>query len=450
MRRRVILAKGTGTVAIVGRPNVGKSTLFNRFLGERRAVVDGRPGVTRDRNYAEVAWNRRVFTVIDTGGYVPRPDEGLTESVSHQVEVAIGEADVILMVVDGATGPTDYDEVMARLLQRGQKPYLLVVNKVDSQRDEADASQYYGLGLGDPICVSALNGRLSGDLLDEVIARLPEGEETLEEAEPVPRFAVVGRPNVGKSTFVNRLLGEDRLVVSEIPGTTRDAIDLPMRRNGRDYLLIDTAGLRRRARVTEQVEFYSVIRTRETLERCDVAIVLIDAVEGVTIQDAKILDRTVELGKGAVLAVNKWDLIEKDSKTVAAYTSKYTGRFPFLGKYPMVFISALSGQRTWRAIDVALEVYNRRRTRISTGELNSFLEDVNASSSPASRNGRVFRMSYCVQPRTEPPTILFFTSRPQHVPEHYRRFLERKLRERFDFEGSPVQIVFRQKNKRGQ
>ncbi len=432
-------------VAIVGRPNVGKSTLFNRFLGERRAVVDDLPGVTRDRNYAEVAWNRRVFTLIDTGGYIPHPDEPLAEDVTRQVEIALSEADLILVVVDAKTGPADYDGEMARLIRTCGTPYLLVVNKVDSERDEPDVAPFYRLGLSDPIGVSALNGRLSGDLLDEVVARLPEGEEEVEAEAGIPRIAVVGRPNVGKSTFVNRLLGKDRVVVSPIPGTTRDAIDLPMRRNRRDYLLIDTAGLRRRARVREQVEYYSTVRTSASLGRCDVAIVLIDAEEGCTLQDVRILGQAVALGKGAVLVVNKWDLIEKDDKTAAICTRDLIRRFPSLHDYPMVFISALTGQRTWRAVDMALEVYDRRRYRIGTGELNRFLEELNAESPPPSRKGRTSRIYYCVQPGTEPPTVLFFTSRPRDVPEHYRRFLERRLRERFDFQGTPVRVVFRQK-----
>ena len=433
-------------VAIVGRPNVGKSTLFNRCLGQRRAVVDDQPGVTRDRNYAEVAWNRRVFTLVDTGGYVPLPGEGLTEDVARQVEVAMGQADLILMVVDAMTGPTDYDEGMARLIRTCGKPYLLVVNKVDSDRDEADAALFYRLGLGDPVHVSALTGRLAGDFLDEVIARLPDGEEEEEEEEePMPRIAVVGRPNVGKSTFVNRLLGEARQVVSPVPGTTRDAIDLPMRRNGRDCLLIDTAGLRRRARVRERVEFYSAIRTAESLERCDVAVVLFDAVEGCTVQDVKILGQAVELGKGAVLCANKWDLIEKDDKTAALHTRELLSRFSSLRDYPIVLISALTGQRTWRAVDIALQVYDRRSIKIPTGELNRFLEALNAESPPPSRRGRTSRMTYCVQLRSEPPTVLFFTSRPRDIPEHYRRFLERQLRERFDFYGTPVRVFFRKK-----
>lgn len=431
-------------VAIVGRPNVGKSTLFNRILGERRAVVDDFPGVTRDRNYAEVAWNRRVFTLVDTGGYVAHPDEDITEAISQQVEIALAEANAIIILVDAKTGPTDDDAQMGKMVRESGKPYLLVVNKVDSEKDESDASRFYGLGLGDLEVVSAISGRKSGDLLDEVIKLLPTGEEDTEEID-VPRIAVVGRPNVGKSTLVNRLSGQERVVVSAIPGTTRDAIDLPMKREGREFLLIDTAGLRRRARVKEQVEYYSSIRTNASLERCDTAIVLVDGEEGCTLQDVKILSHAVDLGKGVVLAINKWDLLQKDHMTSTQYSRDLVGRFPSLRDYPITFISALTGQRTWRVMDLALKVYDRRMTRISTGELNRFLEELNATSPPPTRKGRVAKMYYCVQPKAEPPTVLFFTSRPQDVPDHYRRFLERQLRERYDFEGTPVRIVFKQK-----
>ncbi len=431
-------------VAIVGRPNVGKSTLFNRFLGKRRAVVDDLPGVTRDRNYGEVAWNRRVFTLVDTGGYVPRPDEHLLKAVSRQIEKAIGEADLVLMVCDLKTGPMDWDVEMVRLVRAYGRPCLLVVNKVDAAQDEPDAARFYSLGLGDPVLVSALGGRLVGDLMDRVIERLPPGEEAQDEPF-VPKIAVAGRPNVGKSTFANKLIGEDRVVVSPIAGTTRDSIDLPMRRNGRDYLLIDTAGLRRRSRIQDPVEYYSTVRTTESLERSDVAIVLVDVEEGCTVQDMKIFNQALELGKGAVLAVNKWDLMEKDHKTSAEFTRDLQRRFPTSRFYPILFTSALTGQRTWRAIDFALAVHDRRASRIPTPELNRFLEEVNTESPPPSRGRRSSRMVYAVQPRTEPPTIVFFTSRPEDVPEHYRRFLERKLRERFDFLGTPVRVAFRKK-----
>jgi GTPase len=433
-----------GLIAIVGRPNVGKSTLFNRMLGQRRAIVDDIPGVTRDRNYAEVAWNRCAFTLVDTGGFAPRSNEQMTAAVGDQVRIALSEADGLLVVVDAKTGPMEEDADIARLVLAGGKPYLLVVNKVDSERDEADATQFYGLGLGDPHFVSALSGRHSGDLLDEAIALLPvEGMET--DQVEIPKIAVVGRPNVGKSTFVNKLLGEDRQVVSSEPGTTRDAIDLPLRRNGRDLLLIDTAGLRRPARAKDQVEHFSALRTAAAVERCHTAILLVDAQEGCTVQDVKIMNRATELGKGALLVVNKWDLVEKDSKTAGTYKKTMIDRFPSLRDYPVSMISALTGQRTWRTVDTALEVCDRRSYRIPTGELNRFLGEIRETSPPPSKRGKLSRMYYAVQPRSEPPTILFFTSRPKDVPEHYRKFLERRLREQFNFSGTPLRIIFRQK-----
>ena len=432
-------------VAIVGRPNVGKSTLFNRFLGHRRAVVDDFPGVTRDRNYAEVAWNRRVFTLVDTGGYTLNPDAGIAQSVGDQVEVAVAEADVIILVMDARTGPTDDDAAIARLVRVNGTPCLPVVNKVDSERDEPDVTGFYGLALGEPVPVSALSGRKSGDLLDEVVALIPETEPDPEEDAGVPRIAVVGRPNVGKSTFINRLAGEDRMVVSPIPGTTRDAIDLPMKRNGREFLLIDTAGLRRRTKVKEQVEYYSTVRTRTSLERCDVAVVIADSDEGITLQDVKILGDAAEMGKGALLAMNKWDLIDKDDKTAIVYARDIIGRFPSLRDFPVFFVSALSGQRAWKILETALEIYDKRRLRIATSALNRFLEEVNATHPPPTRRGRASKMYYCVQPVVEPPTVIFFTTRPGDVPEHYRRYLERRLRERFDLKGTPVRILFKKK-----
>ena len=436
---------GNGVVAIVGRPNVGKSTLFNRLLGERKAIVDDFPGVTRDRNYAECLWNGRTFTLVDTGGYLPESGETITDSVTHQVEIALGEADLLVFVVDAQTGPTDYDEKMARIIRDSGTAYKLVVNKIDHDWDEAEGAAFYGLALGDPLLVSAINGRQSGDLLDDILATLPETEEDEAEEGRPPRIAVLGRPNMGKSTFVNKLLGHDRVVVSSIPGTTRDAIDLPMKREDQEFILVDTAGLRRRARAKEQVEFYSSLRTTESLERCDVAIVLVDSVEGCTVQDVKIVERAIELGKGVVVGINKWDLIEKDEKTADATSKKIRDRFVHLQNYPLVFLSALTGQRAWRVIDLALGVAQRRRQRISTGDLNAFLEHLNATTAPPTKNGRMFRMSFCVMPRTGPPTILFFTSRPKDVPVHYRRFLERRLRQAFDFEGTPIRILFKKK-----
>jgi GTPase len=439
------VSDSSAVVAIVGRPNVGKSTLFNRFIGERKAVVDDMPGVTRDRNFAEVAWNRRVFTLVDTGGYLPHTGEGLPDAVSEQVEMAIRNSDVILLMVDTQTGPTDIDQDLAKTILRGDKPYVLVANKVDQEREIGNVGQFYSLGMGDPFPVSAANGRSSGDLLDQIISYFPEGEEVVEEAPKVPRLAVVGRPNVGKSTFVNKLSGEDRLVVSPIPGTTRDAIDLSMKRNGQAFELVDTAGLRRKSKIKEQVEYYSALRTAGSLESCDVAILLIDSVEGMTIQDVKIAEQASVLGKGLVICINKWDAIEKDSNTSEAHRLKILARFPFLNIYPVIFTSGMTGQRTWRAIDTALEVFERRSQRLSTQVLNQFLTELNETTDPPSKRGRITRMSYCVQPKSNPPTILFFTSRPKDVPDHYRRFLENRLRRAFDFLGTPVRVVFKQK-----
>ena len=433
-----------GVAAIVGRPNVGKSTLFNRLIGERKAVVDDFPGVTRDRNYAQCTWNGRTFTLMDTGGYVPNAEESISDAVARQVELALDEADLLLLVVDAQTGPTDYDAAMARMIRDLGAPYRLIVNKVDRVEDEADGAAFYGLALGDPLLVSAINGRSSGDLLDEILAGLPEDSDDPIEERP-PRIAVLGRPNMGKSTFVNRLLGHERVVVSEIPGTTRDAIDLPMQRDGRAFVLIDTAGLRRRTRVKEQVEYYSSLRTVENLERCDVAIALLDAVEGCTVQDVKIAERAAALGKGVIVGINKWDLVEKDNRTADHTAAQIRARFVHLENYPIVFLSALTGQRAWRVIDLALDIAQKRRQRVSTGDLNAFLTDLNATTAPPSKNGRVFRMSFCVMPHAAPPTLIFFTRRPKDVPVHYRRFLERRLRQAFDFFGTPIRILFKQK-----
>lgn len=433
-----------GVVAIVGRPNVGKSTLFNRLIGERKAVVDDFPGVTRDRNYAQCTWNGRTFTLMDTGGYVPNAEESISDSVARQVELALDEADLLLLVVDAQTGPTDYDATMARMIRDLGVPHRLIVNKVDRVEDEADGAAFYGLALGDPLLVSAINGRLSGDLLDEILACLPEDADDPKGERP-PRIAVLGRPNMGKSTFVNRLLGHERVVVSEIPGTTRDAIDLPMQRADRAFVLIDTAGLRRRTRIKEQVEFYSSLRTVENLERCDVAIVLVDAVEGCTVQDVKIAERAAALGKGVIVGINKWDLVEKDDRTADHTAAQIRTRFVHLENYPLVFLSALTGQRAWRVIDLALDIAQKRRQRVSTGDLNAFLTTLNATTAPPTKNGRVFRMSFCVMPHAAPPTLIFLTRRPKDVPVHYRRFLERRLRQAFDFFGTPIRILFKQK-----
>lgn len=432
-------------VAIVGRPNVGKSTLFNRLLGRRLAVVDDRPGVTRDRHYADVDWNRQSFRVVDTGGYDLRA-EGLVASVRAQVEVAVEEADLVLVVVDAQAGLTEDDRKVARIVQKSGKPYLLVANKVDTERDESDAAGLYSLGMGDPFPVSATTGRMAGDLLDAILDRLPHETPMAFDAPDIPRVAVVGRPNVGKSTFVNALIGAERMIVSPEPGTTRDAVDTVVQRDGRPFLLVDTAGLRRRARVKDAVEFYSVVRTAQSLERCDVAIVVTDAVEGCTVQDAQIVEQAVGLGKGIVLAVNKWDLVERGANTARDVQREIEGRFASLATYPIVFISALTRQRVFRAIDLALEVCERRKGRVPTPELNAFLSEMQAVSPPPLCRGSNPKLFYGVQRDVAPPDFVFFSGHPRAISDSYRRFLERRLRERFGFFGSPIRIALKKKH----
>ncbi|OGG47124.1 MAG: ribosome biogenesis GTPase Der [Candidatus Handelsmanbacteria bacterium RIFCSPLOWO2_12_FULL_64_10] len=432
-------------VAIVGRPNVGKSTLFNRLLGRRQAVVDDRPGVTRDRHYADVDWNRRSFQVVDTGGYDLRAD-GLVASVRAQADAAVQEADLVLVVADAQAGLTEEDRTVARVVQRSGKPYLLVANKVDTERDESDAAQLYALGLGDPFPVSAATGRMAGDLLDAILDRLPRESPMAFDAPDIPRIAVVGRPNVGKSTFVNALIGAERMIVSPEPGTTRDAVDTLVRRDDRPFLLVDTAGLRRRARVKDAVEFYCTVRTAQSLGRCDVAVVLTDAVEGCTVQDAQIVEQAVELGKGVVLAVNKWDLVEKETNTARDAQREIEGRFASLVNYPIVFISALTRQRVFRAVDLALEICERRKERVSTTELNAFLSEMQAVSPPPLYRGGNAKLFYGVQRDVAPPDFVFFSSHPRAISDSYRRFLERRLRERFGFFGSPIRIALKKKS----
>ncbi|MSS70790.1 MAG: ribosome biogenesis GTPase Der [Candidatus Latescibacteria bacterium] len=432
-------------VAIVGRPNVGKSTLFNRLLGRRLAVVDDRPGVTRDRHYADVDWNRQTFRVVDTGGY-DLHTQGLVASVRAQVEVAVEEADLVLVVVDAQAGLTEDDRTVARIVQKSGKPYLLVANKIDTERDESDAAQLYALGLGDPFPVSATTGRMAGDLLDAILDRLPRETPMAFDALDIPRLAVVGRPNVGKSTLVNALIGSERMIVSPEPGTTRDAVDTVVRRNEKPFLLVDTAGLRRRNRVTDAVEFYSVVRTAQSLDRCDVAIVVTDAVEGCTVQDAQIVEQATERGKGIVLAVNKWDLVEKETHTARGVQLEIEDRFASLANYPIVFISALTRQRVFRAVDLALEICEVRKGQVPTPELNAFLSEMQEISPPPLYRGSNPKLFYGVQRGVAPPDFVFFSGHPRAISDNYKRFLERKLRERFGFFGSPIRIGLKKKH----
>jgi GTP-binding protein len=437
--------KRTPVVAIIGRPNVGKSTLFNRLLQERRAIVDDRPGITRDRNYGELFWNGRTIRLVDTGGFILRPEDPLDVAVRSQVEIALMEADLILFVVDRSVGVVDPDPEIARLIRESGKPCLLVVNKVDRDREMIDTAEFYVLGLGDPSGVSALNGRLTGDLLDRIVDHLPsvpEGEGTI--VKPI-KVAVVGRPNVGKSTFVNAILGYEKSIVDRRPGTTRDAIDSRVRRNGLEYLLIDTAGLRRRTRLTDQVEFACALRTRRSVERCDVAILLIDATDGYVAQDVRILTEVLDRGKGAIFAVNKWDLVEKDEKTAGHYTQLFRECLPFADYVPILYTSGLTKQRVHKALDLAARIAENRRRRIPTPLLNTTVQQLTAQVAPPGRKGKNGRIFYAVQQKIEPPVFLFFVNDPELIVPAYRRYLEKGLREVFDFCGTPITLMIRQR-----
>jgi len=432
-------------VAIVGRPNVGKSTLFNRIVRGRRAIVDDRPGVTRDRIRDDAEWAGRPFTVMDTGGYVHRADSRMETLVRRQIEYAIEEADLLVLLTDVASGITDLDMDLARMIQRTQKPCLLAVNKVDSDDVLPEIYEFVRLGLGDPVPVSALTGRRSGDLLDEIVRKLPEDYEVEEEDGEEIKIAVLGRPNAGKSTLVNALVGREEVIVDERPGTTRDSVDTLLIREGRMYRLIDTAGLRRKGKIKDDIEFYSWVRAVRSLERCDVALMLLDAADGYASQDSRILARALETGKASVIAVNKWDAIEKDSGTAGRVIEEIRTRMPFASHLPVIFLSALRGQRIGRALKLAAEVYERSRRAVQTSHLNKLLQEIRRETPPLVHRGREVKLYYCTQSSIAPPSFLFFSNAPEEIPDHYRRFLERRLREAFGFEGVPIRIAMRRK-----
>jgi len=433
-------------VAIVGRPNVGKSTLFNRVLRKRDAIVDDQPGVTRDRHDAETEWRGRPFVLVDTGGFIPGSDDPIQQAVETQVHYAIAEADAIALVVDVSEGVTPLDEHFAQLLQRTDKPVLLVANKADDARREAHAVEFYRLGLGEPVPVSAELGRGVGDLLDRFVERLPEvPKEAAGEDRPPIKLAVVGRPNVGKSSFINALLGKEKLIVTQIPGTTRDAIDTRFRYSDQEYLLIDTAGLRKRSRIHEAVEYYSVRRALESIRRCDVAIVLMDAYEGLREQDKKVIGEAVSQKKGIVLAVNKWDLLEKDSRTASLYERALRQELPWASYLPIIFISAKRKQRIFKVLEVAHSVHEERNKRITTASLNQFLKQTLEANPPPSPQGKELKIKYVTQVKSAPPVFAFFMNHPKLMPDNYRQFLENSLREQFGFLGVPLTLVFRKK-----
>ena len=432
-----------GIVAIVGRPNVGKSTLFNRLIQRREAIVDAVSGVTRDRHYGKSDWNGREFTLIDTGGYVIGSDDIFEAEIDKQVELAIDEADVIIFMVDVESGITGMDEEVAKLLRKVEKPVFLVVNKVDNNKRAEDAVEFYGLGLGEYFTIASTNGSGTGDLLDAVVEALPEGENV--EDRELPRFAVVGRPNAGKSSFINALLGEDRYIVTDIAGTTRDSIDTTYNRFGFEFNLVDTAGIRKKSKVKEDLEFYSVMRSIRAIEHCDVCILLVDATRGFDGQVQNIFWLAQRNHKGIVILVNKWDLVEKDNQSVKNFEKSIKKEIEPFTDVPIIFISVLNKQRIYKAIETAVEVYKNRTKRIKTSKLNEILLPVIQNYPPPAHKGKYVKIKYVMQLPTAYPQFAFFCNLPQYVKEPYKRYLENKLREEFDFTGVPLTIYMRKK-----
>ena len=432
-------------VAIVGRPNVGKSTFFNRLIKRRDAIVDSVSGVTRDRNYGKSEWNGKEFSVIDTGGYIKGSDDIFEGEIRKQVELAIDEADAILFMVDVEEGITPMDEEVAKLLRKVTKPVILVVNKVDSAKRTNDALEFYNLGLGEYFAIGGMNGSGTGDLLDKLVEVLPELPEVEEEENPLPRFAVVGRPNAGKSSIINALIGEDRFVVTDIAGTTRDAIDTKYNRFGFEFNLVDTAGIRRKAKVKEDLEFYSVMRSVRAIEHADVCILVIDATRGFESQDQNIFWLAEKNRKGIVILVNKWDLIEKDTMTARDYERKSREEIAPFTDVPILFVSAKEKQRLLKALEAAVEVFENRKQRVATSKFNELMLPIIEAYPPPALKGKYIKIKYCMQLPTPTPQFVFFANLPQYVKDPYKRFIENKLREHYNFSGVPIDIYFRQK-----
>ena len=434
-------------VAVVGRPNVGKSTFFNRISGHRISIVEDSPGVTRDRIYADCEWLGRMFTLIDTGGIDTHSDDIFLKEMRHQAQIAIDTCDVILFFVDGRTGLTADDEDVATLLRRSSKPVILVVNKIDSMVQQDSIYEFYSLGLGDPYGISSTNMTGLGDLLDALIAQFPEKEEE-DGSETSVSIAVVGRPNVGKSSLVNRLLGQERTMVSDIAGTTRDAIDAPLTWNNYRFTLIDTAGIRRkRAIEDESIERYSIIRSLAAIRRCDTALLLIDAQDGVTEQDTKIGGYIHEEGKACVIVVNKWDSIEKDTNTMETFRKKILNDLKFMDYVPVLFISALTGQRVDKVLEMALSVHEQAQRRITTGLLNDVLADITGALQPPTVMGRKLKIYYATQQSVAPPTFVLFVNDEKLMHFSYQRYIENAFRKSFGFEGTPLRFILRQKER---
>ncbi len=431
-------------VAIVGRPNVGKSTLFNRLVGERKAIVDATAGTTRDRHYGKSDWNGREFSVIDTGGYTVNSDDIFEEEIRRQVLLAIDEADVILFLVEVNTGITDLDALMADILRRSTKKVLLVCNKVDNYDQIYGSHEFYGLGLGDPFCISSMSGSGTGELMDAILEALPADAQA-EEEDNLPRITIVGRPNVGKSSLTNALLGEERNIVTSIAGTTRDSIHTRYNKYGMDFYLVDTAGMRKRGKTMEDLEFYSVMRSIRAIENSDVCILMLDAQQGLEQQDLNIHNLIVRNRKGCVIVVNKWDLIEKGSNTMKEWTEALKRRLAPFNDIPVIFTSVLNKQRILEVLQTALRVHQSRKRRIATSELNEFLLPLIENYPPPATKGKYIKIKYVTQLPTPTPQFAFFVNLPQYIKEPYRRFLENNQRDRWDFSGVPLQIYFRQK-----
>ncbi len=428
-------------IALVGRPNVGKSALFNRIIGENSAIVSEEAGTTRDRHFARADWNGRQFWLVDTGGLTDDPRIPMDVEIKRQVIQAISEADLLMLVVDAKAGLHPSDTRVVELLREARKPWVLVANKVDDP-STTDFYEFYELGAGDPVPVSAVNGKNSGDLLDAVVERIPPSQE--EEPEAL-RVAVIGRPNVGKSSIINRLLGEDRLVVADSAGTTRDAIDTPMAYHGKKLIFVDTAGLRRQSKVDDGVEFYSSLRTRRAIERSEICVLVLDAVEGLHNQDLKIAALAWEQGRGLIVVVNKWDLKEKETMTAKKFQTECEEKAPFFKFVPFIFTSALSGQRITRILDTIIEVEEERGKRITTSQVNSTLEQLLARRQPPQAAGREVKLNYATQVEASPPTIAVFGNNPDMVQEHYIRYLHNGFREAWGFTGNPLKVIMRSK-----
>lgn len=431
-------------VAIIGRPNVGKSTLFNRLTETREAITDEIAGVTRDRHYGKAEWNGLEFTLIDTGGYIKGSDDVFEEEIARQVKIAIEECTVILFVVDVNDGVTDYDKEVANLVRRSKKPCLLVANKADNAERAAYSAEFYQLGLGDVYPLSAINGSGTGELLDDLVKNLSQADGVQEEEENIPRIAIVGRPNVGKSSLTNALLGENRNIVTPIAGTTRDSINSRYKAFGHDLILIDTAGIRKKAKVEEDLEFYSVMRSIKAIENCDVCILLLDATLGIEAQDLAIFSLAQKNHKGIVIAVNKWDLEEKTTNTAKEYEEFIRGQIAPFRDVPIIFTSATEKQRILKVVETAMKVYENKKRRISTSELNDFFLPLIENYGPPAIKGKYIKVKYVTQ-LPNVPVFVFFCNLPQYVNGPYIRFLENKLRERWDFSGVPLDIYFRKK-----